>query len=314
MSQPFDIFRRLQDYELLPPPEVVAGLRNALNIDLNSAITPGLEKINGSGDQNISHDHSGGFMERLGQLEIEPPAFIRASIENRIREKNSLKRPFLKTVSLYPYRSIAACLILAVGVWIIYRANHSAKHVSLVVTNKTNLTLAKNHLPGTPDQDGAGQGSGNKDSASEKKMAMNAASSEDTNTDKTNGSTGSKTVKIKPFTSFSIQGQGIPVVDNDLLVTFASFSYEEIPAFLTGTETRDLKIHVDQYTNVVISKAMAATMKEMYQIKSGGKPTRKARKTRERLEDWKKKDLEHFDKASGNNPLDPIDLAKFIFK
>ncbi|MHA4812352.1 hypothetical protein ACX0G9_29935 [Flavitalea flava] len=289
MSQPFDILRRLQDYELPPPPEVVAGLRNALKNDQQGSI------------------------ERVGQLEIAPPAFIRASIENKIGEKSNLKRSLLKIVSIYPYRAIAACLIFAVGVWLIYRTSHLPSSNPLATTNKTNAPLSNKPLSAAPNQDGANQGADNKDSASENKMAMNS-SSRDSNNENNNGFSGSKTVKIKPFTSFSLQGQGIPVVDNDLLVTFASFSYEDIPVFLTGTETRDLKIHVDQYTNVVISRAMAATMKEMYQVRSGGKPTRKARKTRSRLEDWKKKDMEHFDQTSGYNPLDPIDLARFIFK
>lgn len=303
MSQPFDILRRLQDYELLPPPEVVAGLRSALTLEMNRA-----QESQESGSDGINEGISihTGCIERVGQLEIELPSFIRAAIESRLREKSPDKGSGIKKIfSLYPYRSAAACLILLIACWGIYRAKHTQPAATLAVTHKVNPALSETKPPVTQNQNAVSI-----DSAAEKKVAGNLPAAENTKT----GSSGAKMVKLKQVTSFSIAGQGFPVVDNDLLVTFASFNYGEIPAFLFGNEDKEVKIHVDQYTNIVISRAMAATMKEMYQVKSGGKPTRKARKTREKLEEWKKKDIAHFDQSPGSNPLDPIDLAKFIFK
>jgi hypothetical protein len=79
-------------------------------------------------------------------------------------------------------------------------------------------------------------------------------------------------------------------------------------------DDKDMKVHLDQYTNIVISKQVIAMIKEMYQVRSNGKPTRRARKMKERLEDWKKADEKHFDSTAFFNAADPFDLAEFILK
>jgi hypothetical protein len=111
-----------------------------------------------------------------------------------------------------------------------------------------------------------------------------------------------------------IDHHSFPLVDNDLLVTFTSFKYPEMADHVGKVDGKDMKVHLDQYTNIVISKQAIAMIKEMYQTRPNGKPTRKARKMKERLEDWKKADEKHFDSTSFFNAADPIDLADFIFK
>ena len=59
---------------------------------------------------------------------------------------------------------------------------------------------------------------------------------------------------------------------------------------------------------------MLEMMKQMYQVLPNGKPARKARKAKRRLESWKEKDQKRFDRDAGANPLDPVDLGDFIFK
>jgi len=47
-------------------------------------------------------------------------------------------------------------------------------------------------------------------------------------------------------------------------------------------------------------------------FKSNGTPTRKARKSREKLDKWKKTDEANLISPYKKNPLDPIDLASLF--
>jgi hypothetical protein len=279
MAERHDILHRLQEYEILPPPEAFVNLRNALN----SGMKDGDALANGS-------------ISRLGQLEIQPPFSMRSSIESRIFKKR-------RTVSFYSYRAIAACLLLAAGVWLMYQMNNSsrpAKSIPALVTQKKQ-TLQ----PGIPET--AAPAHDTIPGPAEQPLTAN-------NTPAGSGITESPTsLKNRKAPAFSIDNRKLSMIDNDLLFTFASYKYDEIPAFMSSKEDRILKIHVDQYANIVISKTMSRMMKDMYQYKSKDRLTRRARKTRERLDQWKKKDEEQFDRSSTDNPLDPIDLAKFIF-
>ena len=277
MAERHDILHRLQEYEILPPPEVFTNLCNALK----SGMHEGDALTNGS-------------ISRLGQLEIQPPFSMRSSIEARVFKK---RRTFL----FYGYRAIAACMLLAVGVWLMYRmtnSNRPAKAIQAAISQKTQVPQP-NKSPNKLDSVLTGHDS-----------ILQAA--EQDITAKSNPAGNVNTGKKPP--AFSIDNRKLNLVDNDFLLTFASYKYDEIPAFMSGKEDKSLKIHVDQYANIVISKTMSRMMKDMYQYKSGDKLTRRARKARERLEQWKKMDEDHFDRSSTDNPLDPIDLAKFIFK
>jgi hypothetical protein len=107
---------------------------------------------------------------------------------------------------------------------------------------------------------------------------------------------------------------GFTVVDDDILVTFASFSYTKVPAFLMNTQDEEVLIRADMYTSINVSKGMRKMMKKMYEVRRNGKPTHRARKQKRRLVSWQKDDAKHFDKDMTNNPLDIIDLADFIFQ
>jgi hypothetical protein len=293
MSQQFDILRRLQEYEVLPPTEVVAGLHTALNKTLNS-----------SGDTIRS-----GNLERLAHLELQPPLSIRSSIEKIIAGaplpatrpeegksgSGSIKRIFS------PYASVAACVLLVIAVWTIYRA--SLPHRSVQVAATTQKTTP------APGNNGGPAATETADTSSEKSVAKNIPLSPDSST-----GPGSKMIRIKQNPSFIVEGRYLPVTDNDLLITLTSFKYDEIPAFIDRKDDHDVRIRVDAYSNIYISKSMLQMIKDMYEVKSSGKPTRKARRGKAKLEQWKKKDEARFDQSPENNPLDPIDLARLIFK
>ncbi len=115
-----------------------------------------------------------------------------------------------------------------------------------------------------------------------------------------------------PMTDMSINGAVIPIIDNDYLTTFTSFDANNLPLFLQADNPVATSITVDQYTSITISEGMGAMMKKMYKTKKSGKPTRRARKQKEKLEKWKKVDADYFNQNSSSNPLDPMDLGNFI--
>lgn len=293
MSQQFDILRRLQEYEVLPPTEVVAGLQAALNKTLNS----GADTI------------QSGNLERLAHLELHPPLSVRSSIEKiisgaplsaiRREEGRSGSGPIKRIFS--PFASIAACVLLAIAVWTIYRANLPHRSAQVAAAQKTIAA---------PVNNGGAAAAETADTSVEKSVVKNVSPSPDSST-----GPGSKMIRIKQNPSFIVEGRYLPVTDNDLLITLTSFKYDEIPAFINRKdEDRDVRIRVDAYSNIYISKSMLQMIKDMYEVRSSGKPTRKAKRGKAKLEQWKKKDEARFDQSPENNPLDPIDLARLVFK
>jgi hypothetical protein len=103
-------------------------------------------------------------------------------------------------------------------------------------------------------------------------------------------------------------------VDDNLLTTFASFSYQTVPEFLLKESTEDVLIRVDMYTSINISKEMRSMMKKMYETRRNGKSTRKAKKQKRKLAGWQKADTKYFDAKLDKNPVDVLDLADFLFQ
>jgi hypothetical protein len=102
-------------------------------------------------------------------------------------------------------------------------------------------------------------------------------------------------------------------VDNSPLITLISYKYPRLKQLIDGMRDAGFRIKLDQYTNIVLSSSMAVMIKELYDTRSNGQPSRKARKTKERLQKWRADDENEFDGDRFSNPLDPIDLASFVF-
>ena len=119
--------------------------------------------------------------------------------------------------------------------------------------------------------------------------------------------------EIPVATEMNIAGTKMPIIDNDYLASFAALNENNLPAFLQVEKPLATTITIDDYTYITISEGMGAMMKKMYKTRKSGKPTRRARKTKEKLEKWRKADAEYFNQNSTTNPLDPIDLGNFIF-
>jgi hypothetical protein len=229
-------------------------------------------------------------MARLQQYEIPPPPFLWLIIGQQFGITS--RTPLWKKWHI----PAAACLLLVAAGWIIYRSSTAAP-----APQKPPATSIQQPVAST-----AGR-SIHRDPAPQKK---NVSGITPAGADKADSTAITRPVR-RPF---SIEGQSIPVADNDLLAAFASFTYPDIPPYLTSPVDKPLRIYIDQYSNVYVSKNMLGMIKEMYQVRANGKPARKARRARRRLDDWKQKDIRHFDNNRETNPLDPLDLAEFIFK
>jgi hypothetical protein len=239
-------------------------------------------------DQPDSDGRSG--LGRLQDHAVSPPAFLSIKVSKAaMAPKKNLLRLIL------PYAA-AACLLLVVAVIVIDRSASRPKPGPAFahgVPAKTNNPIQK-------------------DTASNETAAALPGSATDSSVKV--AATGQD---LSPL--LTIDGDRFALVDNNPLLTFTSFKYPALTSYVDKNTTGKLKIRLDQYTNIVLSPAMTSMIKDLYGTRSTGKPTRRARRTKERLEKWKTADEEYFDGkalpgAIGSpNPLDPIDLAEFLF-
>jgi len=303
MANQTDILNRLRDYEVSPPPEVSQRLFARLQAE----------------EAMPDEDREQGMLRQLQQLEVPPPFSVTIQITNAVSDAPSLsflqetetappanafsnilqqvtvtrKAPAItppRVIGLNRYKAIAAVLLLAFAGWAIYRLVMPAHPVTPQgIVQKTTPTARP------------------RDSAIHPADATQAAIARYQLYDNI------KTENYFRNNRFVAEGAGFTLSDNDFFVTFASFRAEDLPAFLTEEDDTGLLLRLDQYSYFSISPKMMDMLKTMYRKRGSGKPTRRARKERERLEEWKLADGIRFD-AQARNPLDPVDLAEFIFK
>lgn len=240
----------------------------------------------------------------LQSYEVAPPVNQFEKIVEKafvVNKKNSVSTPALVVSIFYRYRAVAAILLVALATWGVYSLlNKSAVKEDAIVLEPGK----KQPTVHTTDDT----------------TAAVAVIEDPVNkvTDKTYPVIYSakvyKAENVFYSESVSVDEYSIPVIHNDLMATFTSFSPDKLPSFITDDKEESTAIKVDGYTSISVSSAMKAMFKKMYKTKRNGKPTRKARKQKAKLERWKKADSIQFDNTLGHNPLDPLDLADFIFK
>lgn len=276
-----DIWYHLRDHQTPPPPELLPRLYQSLF------------RLDGK-DKTIPDEEGNGALERLQQQQVTPPVFLRESITGIIHKSKPDR---------FRVIHIAATFLLLLTGFTIYKT---------LTTGKSNLSAKNNTIiketPIVSIQTGDTLKSG--DTA---RMAT-TASSGNLPVAATDSMPTATIAKHDRSWTLRLDGHSIYLVDNDPLFTFTSYHYPDIGNYMEQKTGEEIKIHIDQYTNIVVSKQAAAMIREMYKIRSNGKPTRRARKMKERLEDWKRADEKHFDGAASFNPADPVDLAEFIFK
>jgi hypothetical protein len=295
-----DIWRRLQDHEMTPPKELFDRLLHAFRAtdartDNPPADHPSLPAPAEDGIRSLA---------RLQQYTTPPPAFIHTAIRNSIIGSGPRRFGWFPRFRFF-YAAVAACLVIVFGV-VVYRMNTSHQpHIKDVVRKTTMpgpVSPAQQGTPAplTPAEDSSG--------------ATTAVTSDATDSTISGSTVANITGIITRQPAWYIDHHPFPLVDNDLLITLTSLKYQEVADHVSKAGDQAMKVHLDQFTNIVISTQVVAMIKEMYRTRSNGKPTRKARKMKERLEDWKKADEKHFDSTAFFNAADPIDLAEFIFK
>jgi hypothetical protein len=289
-----DIWRRLQDHETPPPPEALDRLQHALS---------------------ASEEDAPGDLERLRQHIVPPPFFLQQSIEKSMTgSAKNPAAPMGRLRSIRPsrlfYGAAAACVLLVAGLTL-YTTLFTRKSTSagIVHTSPTHPAVPPSGV--RPADTAFGQGNALSEDTAGAAAALVADATDSMGSARTASAGPSK--RDRPSNMF-INNHPLPLVDNDLLVTLTSFKYPEVADYVNQGEDKALKVHLDQYTNIVISKQAAGMIKEMYEKRSNGKPTRKARKMKDRLDGWKRADEKRFDSAAPFNPADPIDLAEFIFR
>src|SRR5882757_5432039 len=136
MTSQDNIWHRLRDYELPPPPEVAARVHELLNKERQGATAA-----------------EPGSLDRLGQHEVQPPAALRSSIESIVKSSapvlTAQPRRTGKTFSLYAYRTVAACLLVAVATWGIYRISTKQSSLPLAAGNNP-AAVDSNHTAASP--------------------------------------------------------------------------------------------------------------------------------------------------------------------
>jgi hypothetical protein len=113
---------------------------------------------------------------------------------------------------------------------------------------------------------------------------------------------------------FVLEGVRYPLTGNSLLTTFIGLRYPLLKKYLTSKAADNgWRIHLDAYTSVDLSGAMVSTLRKLYGTRADGSPARDAKRTLERLGKWSMQDSRQFDLRYASSPLDPVDLANFLF-
>lgn len=304
MANRTDILSRLRAYEVAPPEEAFRQLMHKLGQDAIAA----------------TEDAAIGTWQGLQDLEIQPPAAISDSIAKAVMEKplfaalqeHTVMPPtdlFTRISEQTLYENDRPAATTAPVRSLVPRFSAVAAVILLMMAGYTFYNIVSNKA--TPATHTAFH-----DQQQVKQPVLPAPTAKHTNAN----AMARFRVYDNPRTEnyfvndvFVADGSGLPLVDNDFMVTFASYEWDDLPAFLYEEEESELMVRLDQYSYFTISENMMNNLRKMYQRKAKGAPTRKAKRELARLEKWKKADEQQFDKKQAGNPLDPVDLAEFIF-
>src|SRR6185437_3121233 len=220
---------------------------------------------------------------RLADHSIPPPAHLRSAImDSVIPAANTRSKKWL------PYAAAAASvLLLAIG-FIRYKN---------VRGNKPGIAQNQAHLPPVVTPSAPSSGSLPPTASAPDKDSVRGVP-----------------IQLSPA-SLTLDGDRFGLADNSPLMTFTSYRYPTLSKDLDNDAKNEtaLRIHLDQYTDITLSPAMTAALRDLYDTRKDGSLSRKARKTRERLEKWDAEDKKEFDPHNAANPLDAVDLAEFLF-
>jgi hypothetical protein len=302
-----DILKNLKDYEVNPPKNyfvrIWALLQNRENV------CPPEEDVETSffTDENTQSEYNEKEIEIFKSLQvygITPPDFetLKPGINGLI--KNPPEANTKGKVVWYRYfgSATAAVLIIVTGIWVLFTYHFKAitegKIASMTLNDqKVNLLTAGTNIIDSSN-----------------KIEKNSSVKEHLNSHTRNSYYYAKMQEHHNKQSgYGFVANGVKLVDNDVLLTLASYKYVDYAPLLAEI-AKNKQIQLDHFSYLNISDKMSEILKKMYSTKKNNKPTRRARKIRAKLEKWKKADEEYFDRNTNNNPLDIIDLSEFILK
>ncbi len=303
MANRTDIFDRLRQYEVQPPPGAFHDLMGRLEA----------EAVLEQDSQWL------GAFQALQELEIQPPAFMPATITHAVEE--SVLFTNLQDISIEPPAGAFARILQEVDktqapatLRRLFTPFRAIAAILVLIIAGLAFYYFRGQISVQPPPELAWQTKDGKKPIVDSPQHSTVAILPDSARYKIYDN--AKAENFFKNNKFTAEGSGLQLVENDFIVTFASYRYEALPAFLAEEEDAEseLMVRLDQYSYFTISENMLSSLRKMYQQRKRGTPTRRARKEREKLEQWKSADEARFDFKQTNNPLDPIDMAEFIFK
>jgi hypothetical protein len=309
-------FKALQQHAVQPPSFILQNVKNIIEAEemqalkqkfnplFEHAVAPPPMSFENIMKQIKTHDELNVF-KPLQDFEVQPQLTFKKLMEII----SGLSKPQAKVVSMGNFKKYAAAatVLIAVSTIAFFGLKNDKTTDNDVAITQPSITEKPNSIVTNADTvikdyvTTAAPKKANKTSAISNVKAYSAPVNSYNNS-----------VVALPMQEMSINGEYYPIIDNDYLTTFVSFSPDNLPSFLKAESPVATVISLDQYTSISISESMATMMKKMYKTKTNGNPTRKARKQKAKLERWKKADTEFFNQNSNLNPLDPRDLGNFI--
>jgi hypothetical protein len=271
------IWYRLQEHSTPPPPEVTAELLRGL----------------ATGEESFR-----GELGRLQELLVMPPDDLRVMVRSQIGvvEKEGQRATVFALVRRrLPY--VAAAVLLVVGGWMLIQRGSTRRAGGPAASG---ATVKKTGGEAAADKSVAAGDSGIRGNKAPAALAANPP--------------GPVTIPA-PVSSpslFTIGGHSVTLEANDYLGSFISYPYADVVNLVHDYGDQPMRIHVDQYADLVLGAAMKKTIRDLYSVRDNGTPTRTARRTKERLLKWRAADVRTFD-GWGSNPLDPVDLGEFLY-
>lgn len=111
---------------------------------------------------------------------------------------------------------------------------------------------------------------------------------------------------------FSINGQYAALQQNEIWYSLLGQDDQQQGAWPSLPQKTTILLRIDEFTQIQLSPAMAAAINETRETKKNGKPSFRAKRTRRKLEKLKQREESFFRIQKNNNPLNPIQLSKFM--
>ena len=319
-------FTKLKNFEIAPPKECFELFKKVItnenyNIDkiLSEALLNNSHYTSAPFDaefilQKIKNTPTLSPLKKLKIFEVTPPFsfddFLKLKANKTISITKNSKGKVLYTSFVKKIMAAAAVIVLLLMGYNLYNKKNK-QDVAISTKNTHTTNPIKNKI--YPTNDSVNNNTNTKQPIvikTYKKIKQNTTLTPFYNYKISNTD---KELAINNTEQITIGTDKLLFLDNDYLATFASFNESNTPTFLQADNPLPTTLSVNEYTSINVSAAMGGMMKKMYKTKKSGKPTRRARKTIEKLEKWKKVDAQHFDSTNINNPLDPFELSNFIF-